>query len=103
MPNTKHVMQFTLRTFLSVCVISALFIGCEKKLETKTKDYTKWTSYLGGNDRNHYSTLSQISPKNVTQLKLAWSYAAPDSGQMQMSPIIVDTLLCSLRHIVYTS
>src|SRR5690606_22586625 len=68
-------------------------IGCEKKLGTKTKDYTKWTSYLGGNDRNHYSTLSQISPKNVTRLKLAWSYAAPDSGQMQMSPIVIDTLL----------
>lgn len=86
-------MPITLRALLTVCLISTLFTGCEKKLDTKTKDYTKWNSYLGGNDRNHYSTLAQISPENVAQLKLAWSYAAPDSGQMQMSPIIIDTLL----------
>src|SRR5690606_20980921 len=92
-PKTKLAMPITLRALLTVCLISTLFTGCEKKLDTKTKDYTKWNSYLGGNDRNHYSTLAQISPENVAQLKLAWSYAAPDSGQMQLSPIIIDTLL----------
>ena len=86
-------MRFILGTILALCLFSTLFVGCEKKLETKTKDYSKWISYLGGNDRNHYSTLSQITPENVSRLKMAWSYAAPDSGQMQMSPIIIDTLL----------
>ncbi len=56
-------------------------------------DYTQWSEYLGGPDRNHYSALTQITPENVGQLQVAWTYAAPDSGQMQMSPIVVDGVL----------
>lgn len=56
-------------------------------------DYTQWSQYLGGAERNQYSTLSQITPDNVKSLKVAWSYAAPDSGQMQMNPIIVKNVL----------
>lgn len=58
-----------------------------------TQDYTKWSDYLGGPDRNHYTTLSQISPDNIAQLEITWTYEAPDSGQMQMNAIIVDSIL----------
>lgn len=58
-----------------------------------TYDYQTWSDYLGGPDRNHYTTLSQISPENVGQLEVAWSYSAPDSGQMQMSPVVANGLL----------
>jgi len=66
-------------------------LGCTKKTAQNT--YTTWTSYLGGPDRNHFSTLSQINPQNVSKLKVAWSYETPDWGQMQMNPIIIDTIL----------
>lgn len=56
-------------------------------------DYSAWSDYLGGPGRNHYTTLSQIAPDNVDQLAIAWVYAAPDSGQMQMSPVIANGLL----------
>lgn len=54
---------------------------------------TEWREYLGGPDRNHYSTLTQINPENVNKLKIAWTYSMPDSGQMQVNPIIVDGVL----------
>ncbi len=60
---------------------------------TADDPYRQWREYLGGPDRNHYSTLSQITPANVAQLEIAWAYSLPDSGQMQMSPIIVDGVL----------
>jgi quinoprotein glucose dehydrogenase len=47
-----------------------------------------WPEYLGGADRNHYSTLNQITKENLKDLELAWSYSMPDSGQMQSNPII---------------
>ncbi len=50
----------------------------------------EWQEYLGGPDRNHYSTLTQINPSNVAQLQKAWEYHAQDSGQVQCNPIIVD-------------
>ncbi len=54
---------------------------------------TEWTEYLGGPDRNHYSKLTQITPENVKNLQVAWSYAAPDTGQMQVNPIIIDGVM----------
>ncbi len=53
----------------------------------------EWHEYLGGPDRNHYSTLSQIGPGNVKQLQVAWEYHTGDFGQMQCNPIIVDGVL----------
>lgn len=52
-----------------------------------------WPEYLGGVDRNHYSSLDQINQKNVDQLKIAWEYHTGDSGEVQMNPIIVDGIL----------
>ena len=81
---------------LSIIIFAAIFlISCnlDNSSKTDSNKYTTWISYLGGPDRNHYSTLSQITLNNVKQLKVAWSYSAPDSGQMQMNPIVVDTIL----------
>jgi quinoprotein glucose dehydrogenase len=74
-------------------LIVSLFITCNDASKSDKKNDTTWSSYLGGPDRNHYSTLSQITPENVTNLKVAWTYESPDYGQMQMNPIIVDSIL----------
>lgn len=75
-----------------VALFCSLIFNCETTNNTK-EQYNTWESYLGGSDRNHYSTLSQITPENVSSLKVAWSYNAPDYGEMQMNPIIVDSIL----------
>src|SRR5688572_9563576 len=91
----------TYTPFLIIILLSTLF-GCapetKKEAETDgipdyTYNYTEWSDYLGGPGRNHYSTLSQITPENVSKLKVAWMYSAKDSGQMQMSPLIKDGVL----------
>ena len=75
-------------------LLISLALVCTFLLKTASSiDYTKWQEYLGGPDRNHYSALTQINTSNVSRLKVAWTYAAPDTGQMQMSPIIVDGIL----------
>ncbi|WP_149244971.1 PQQ-binding-like beta-propeller repeat protein [Dyadobacter sp. 32] len=61
--------------------------------EDKKASYTEWSEYLGGPDRNHYSSLSQINRSNVQNLEVAWTYSTADSGQMQVNPIIVDGVL----------
>lgn len=73
-------------------IIAVIFIlsSCSNSTENK---YNTWSDYLGGPERNHYSTLDQFDTTNIPQLKIAWMYDSPDSGQMQMSPIIVDSFL----------
>ena len=56
-------------------------------------NYARWDEYLGGADRNHFSTLNQIDTNNVKQLKVAWIYESPDTGQVQVNTIIVNGLL----------
>jgi quinoprotein glucose dehydrogenase len=52
-----------------------------------------WGQYLGGDDRNHYSSLRQINTANVSTLKVAWEYRTGVFGQMQCNPVIVDGIL----------
>ena len=66
-----------------------LLSSCTPNNKNKTNS---WTEYLGGPDRNHYSTLSDIDTTNVHQLKIAWTYETPDSGQMQMNPVMVNVI-----------
>jgi quinoprotein glucose dehydrogenase len=60
---------------------------------TKTAGITNWGDYLGGPDRAHYSAAAQITPQNVQNLRVAWTYNAPDAGQMQCNPVVVDGVL----------
>src|ERR1051325_690908 len=55
-----------------------------------------WPVYGGNTDNNHYSTLSQITPASVAQLRVAWTYETHDEfpgSEMQANPIVVDGVL----------
>jgi quinoprotein glucose dehydrogenase len=56
-----------------------------------------WPVYLGDKGASHYSGLSQITPGNVPQLKVAWTWrggdARPDSSQIQCNPLIIGGVL----------
>lgn len=72
----------------SVLLILTVF-SCGKK----SAGDLEWREYLGGPDRNHYSTLREIDSTNVNRLGVAWEYHTGDSGQVQCNPIIVNGLL----------
>ncbi|TLP80708.1 pyrroloquinoline quinone-dependent dehydrogenase [Maribacter sp. ACAM166] len=81
--------------FLLVVIVSLITqMGCNKKLDgNKEKAYDTWSSYLGDSGRSHFTTLDQITSQNVSQLHVAWRYEAPDWGQMQMNPLVVDSIV----------
>lgn len=49
-----------------------------------------WPTYLGGKERNLYSSLQQINRDNVTKLEVAWTYETGDKGEYQANNLIVD-------------
>lgn len=68
--------------------------GCTKETNLDQNEaYTTWSSYLGDPGRSHFTTLNQITPQNVSQLQVAWRYEAQDWGQMQMNPLVVDSIV----------
>ena len=61
--------------------------------QTKNVD---WPMFGGTPDNTHYSTLSQITPANVSQLKVAWKYETHDEfkgSEMQTNPVVIDGIL----------
>jgi quinoprotein glucose dehydrogenase len=73
-------------SMICTAALFLLFTSC------KQKDIN-WDEYLGGPDRNHFTTLDQITLENIDELAVAWEYHTGDSGQMQCNPIIVDGIL----------
>jgi quinoprotein glucose dehydrogenase len=84
---------------MKIKAMTSLFLGVVialtafKITQRPTDDTHNWASYLGGSDRNHYSELTQITPDNVANLTVAWTYSTADSGQMQVNPLIIDGVL----------
>ena len=71
-----------------------LFTAAKLRIDvTPTGSAEDWPEYLGGPERNHYSTLTQINAGNVSQLKMAWEYHTLDSGQIQCNPIVKNGVL----------
>jgi quinoprotein glucose dehydrogenase len=58
-----------------------------------TADYRGWSAYLGDAGRTHFSTLEAFTPENASGLKPAWVADLPDYGQMQMNPLVIDSVL----------
>ena len=75
---------------LSTLVFTTAIVSTQTDPPGSAQD---WPEYLGGPDRNHYSTLTQIDTNNVSQLKMAWEYHTLDSGQIQCNPIIKNGVL----------
>jgi quinoprotein glucose dehydrogenase len=58
--------------------------------------YREWTVYGGTPESIRYSTLDQVNPSNVRNLRLAWRYDSGDEfegSEMQCNPIIINGIL----------
>ncbi|AOS43169.1 Quinoprotein glucose dehydrogenase [Lacunisphaera limnophila] len=68
--------------------------GCGSLLASAGRD---WPVYHGDKAGSHYSPLHQITPDNVAQLEVAWTFNAGDlregATQIQCNPLILDGVL----------
>ena len=57
------------------------------------KENADWPVYLGGKERNLYSTLKQINRDNVSKLEVAWTFETGDKAEYQANNLILDGVL----------
>ncbi len=55
--------------------------------------YRGWAAYGGGPEQIRYSSLAQITPRNVAQLEVAWTFDSGEAGDLQTQPVVVNGLL----------
>lgn len=79
---------------VALLLIAVMYAGGRQTTPTATT--VDWPVNGGDNAHTHYTTLSQISPDNVQQLSVAWTYDTGDQfdgSEMQANPVIVDGVL----------
>ena len=57
------------------------------------KASSHWEDYGGGPDSSKFVDLTQITPKNVAALTVAWTYPVGDNNVYQFNPIVVGTTM----------
>lgn len=86
--NNTGFLFFSIVIFLAISLSS-----CRQKVDA---DYKSWNVYRGDDGSNAYSDLDQISTKNVSQLKVAWTYQTGDKSDyfsVECNPIIINDTL----------
>src|ERR1700736_1917876 len=68
-------------------------------VDVKTEDLTaqplaaNWLSYNGDYTGQRFSALDQINQTNVSQLRAQWVFHAPNSRDMEVTPVVVNGLM----------
>jgi alcohol dehydrogenase (cytochrome c) len=52
-----------------------------------------WLSYNGDYSGRRYSSLEQITPGNASQLLAQWVFHAPKSGELEVTPVVVNGVM----------
>ncbi len=84
---------------VSFCLLIFLLIGCNLYKNDKYSGAGRdWAVCYGDKSDSHYSNLTEINKKNISQLALAWEYHTGDNvsdnrTQIQCNPIIVEGIL----------
>jgi glucose dehydrogenase len=63
------------------------------RASSAAKASSQWEDYGGGPDSSKFVDLTQITPKNVAGLKVAWTYPVGDNNVYQFNPIVVGTTM----------
>lgn len=93
----RHVLFHRpfLRKATLIAGCSAFLIGASQP----QGDYTTWQQPIGGSsDSSNFSRLDQITPANVSRLKMAWTYKIDDNVTWKGSPIVIGTTIYGFAH-----
>lgn len=82
------------RLLSASCLIASLLISCGKK----PNENPDWPVYLGDSASSQSSELTQITPANVDQLEIAWTFDAQGVEEdgftnMQCNPLAIDGIV----------
>jgi alcohol dehydrogenase (cytochrome c) len=90
----NHVLVFSaVATFALIagpCVSSAQNLEPDQILHPSTDS---WPLYHGDYSGKRHSSLTQITPQNVSDLGLAWAFQTNQGAQIKSSPLLVDGIL----------
>ncbi len=96
-------LLFETRTLMQqLCLIASIGASLSASLAAPRTQVAEWRHYEGDAGGTRYSPLDQINKKNVTQLRVAWSFDTgdvsdgtqyPTRSAFEASPLVVDGVM----------
>ena len=93
-------MRIFLRYVLSLLAVFGLWapVAAEaqvtpERIERAAAEPQNWLTYNGGYDSKRYSTLNQITPRNVKDLEQKWVLQDQVFGAWESNPLVVDGIM----------
>ncbi len=80
---------------LAMASLVGLMAGCSGSSGPDFQP-SDWPAYGGHNSGDRYSSLTQITPGNVSQLAPAWQFDMDDPGSSQTQPIVIDGVVYAI-------
>src|ERR1700730_6304199 len=83
-----------------LCVMAVVGVSALVSAQTPPQRPVEWPYWGGDAAQTKYSTLDDITPANVRQLELAWTWTTVDKpmpdvrpGNMETTPVMIDDML----------
>lgn len=103
-PNKPRRRSAPLRVLSSasrcLCALAMFLLASAAFAETSydrirhaAEEPDNWLTYSGTYDAQRYSRLDQITPENVSRLKVAWIYQSEAPGRFETTPLVVDGVM----------
>ncbi len=67
-----------------------VYLAATPAAQEPSRAGANWFSYGGDPGGTRFSSLTQITKANVSQLKEVWRFETPDAGRLQTTPLVVD-------------
>ena len=93
MSGKRQVLTSVFAALMAVLPLRAHAQVTSQRLAAAANEPQNWLTYSGSYYSQRYSTLDQITPANVRNLKLQWVYQSPVAGNWQTTPLVVDGIM----------
>lgn len=89
----KKLLPFCISITCSVVPVNAQVNVPAQRIENAGKEPGNWLTHGGNYAGQRYSTLDQITPENVANLKPTWVFQSKEAGKWECTPLVVEGVL----------
>lgn len=88
----KFILSFFVIVEFAASAVAQVNVPFER-IRNAAGEPGNWLTYGGDYSGHRYSTLSELTPKNIDRLKPAWIYQSREAGRWEVTPIVVDGVI----------
>ena len=93
MRTTMKIRKYGIALLLSLLATNVSAQVSFERILNAEDEPENWLTYNGGYKSQRYSKLDQITPENVSDLKLQWTLQNQVFGAWQSNPIVADGIM----------